>query len=171
MRLLVVTAVVFFVSNWALNARAQTGGSTSGDTFYASHADSTKNSSLKTKSPKSAVIRAVVFPGLGQFYNEQYIKAGIVLIGQSVLVGLSIYYNNLASESMTPEGQEFYKDRRNLMYWLMGAGTLLSMLDAYIDAQLFDFDTGPELGLRVGLLGEVAAGSEPRLGLSLRAKF
>lgn len=134
--------------------------------------DSTKNTKIKTKSPRSAMIRSLVFPGLGQIYNEQYIKAGIVLAGQSVLIGLRFYYNNKANESIDPMDREFYKDRRNLTYWLMGATVLLSMLDAYIDAHLYDFDTGPELALRTGVLrSESVVSRGPNLGFSLRVKF
>lgn len=133
--------------------------------------DSTKNTKLKMKSPKGAMIRSLVFPGLGQFYNEQYIKAVIVLAGQSTLVGFSFYYNRKAREGTTSFEKEFYKDRRNLMYWWMGAATLLSMLDAYIDAHLYDFDTGPDLALRIGALSENLESNGVNFGFSLRAQF
>lgn len=133
--------------------------------------DSTKSVKLKTKSPKSAMIRSLVFPGLGQFYNEQYIKAVIVLAGQSTLIGFSFYYNSRARESATPLEKDFYKDRRNLMYWWIGAATLLSMLDAYIDAHLYDFDTGPDLAIRIGALNDSFGSTGVDFGFSLRAKF
>lgn len=133
--------------------------------------DSTQITKLRKKSPTGAMIRSLVFPGLGQIYNEQYIKAGIVLAGQSTLIGFSFYYNNRARESPTPLEKEFYKDRRNLMYWLIGAATLLSMLDAYIDAHLYDFDTGPDLAIRIGTLNDSFRSDGVDFGFSLRAKF
>jgi hypothetical protein len=51
---------------------------------------------------------------------------------------------------------------------------LLSMLDAYIDAHLYDFDAGPELSLRIGPVysDRCDAISHPSMfGLSLRAGF
>jgi hypothetical protein len=40
--------------------------------------------SLKNKSPAEAAKYALIFPGGGQFYNEKYLKGGI-------LIGLEIY--------------------------------------------------------------------------------
>ncbi len=115
------------------------------------------------------MIRSLVFPGLGQFYNEQYIKAAIVLAGQGTRIGFSFYYKNRASK--IPLEEEFYKDRRNLMYWWIGAATLLSMLDAYIDAHLYDFDTGPDLAIRIGALNDSFGADGVDFGFSLRAEF
>lgn len=38
--------------------------------------------------PTGALLRSVVFPGWGQFYNRSYVKAGVVAVGE----GLLIYY-------------------------------------------------------------------------------
>ncbi len=147
--------------------------------------DSTKNTKLKTKSPKGAMIRSLVFPGLGQFYNGQYIKAVIVLAGQSTLIGFSFYYNNELRKStaalekstttldmeLYASAKAFYRDQRNRMYWFIGAATLLSMLDAYIDAHLYEFDTGPDLALRIGALDQTSTPSRVDFGFSLRANF
>ncbi len=116
-------------------------------------------------------MRSLAFPGLGQFYNEQYIKAAIVLGGQGTLIGFSIYYNNIVKKSTISAEKEFYKDRRNLMFWWIGAATLLSMLDAYIDAHLYDFDTGPDLAIRIGALNDSFGADGVDFGFSLRAEF
>jgi len=156
----------------APNANAQESGSFFNQSFVKkSVEDSTKDAKLKTKSPKAAMIRSLVFPGLGQFYNEQYVKAAIVLAGQGTLVGFLFYYNNRARESTSPLEKEFYEDRRNLMYWWIGAATLLSMLDAYIDAHLYDFDTGPDLAIRIGALNDSFGADGVNFGFSLRAEF
>lgn len=135
--------------------------------------DSLQNSKLTKKSPRGAMLRALVFPGWGQWYNEQYIKAGIVFVAQSTIIAFSFYYNDKANDF--PAGsveRNFYEDRRNLTYWLIAGVTLLSVLDAYIDAYLYDFDTGPDLALRFGTLrdwnGRLDA---PTFGMSLRATF
>ena len=167
-------SVLIFSSTFlfAPNAKARESGSSFNQNFEKKIVeDSTKNTKLKTKSPKSAMIRSLVFPGLGQFYNEQYIKAAIVLAGQGTLIGFSFYYNNKASNSTTPLEKEFYQDRRNLMYWWIGAATLLSMLDAYIDAHLYDFDTGPDLAIRIGALNDSFGADGVDFGFSLRAEF
>lgn len=135
--------------------------------------DSTQVKKLKKKSPTGAMIRAVVFPGWGQWYNEQKIKAGIAFLADGFLVGLALHFNRKASDSEPgSSARNFYIDRRNLTFWLIGGVTLLSMLDAYVDAYLYDFDTGPDLALRVGMLPTSTSMEMPMmLGLSLRAKF
>lgn len=164
----ILSSTIFFASN----AKAQESTPFFNQSFVKkSVEDSTKNFKLKAKSPKGAMIRSLVFPGLGQFYNEQYIKAAIVLAGQGTLVGFLFYYNERASESTTPLDKEFYEDRRNLMFWWIGAATLLSMLDAYIDAHLYDFDTGPDLEIRIGALNDSFGAGGVDFGFSLRAEF
>ena len=135
--------------------------------------DSVRNIKLAKKSPKGAFIRSVAFPGLGQWYNGQKIKAFLAFSVESFLVGLSIYYNRKARQS--DEGsqlQELWTDRRNETYWFLLAAALLSGVDAYIDAHLYDFDTGPDLGMRMGVLplrSQVARA--PTFGFSLVARF
>jgi hypothetical protein len=119
------------------------------------------------------MLRSLVFPGWGQWYNQQKIKSLLVFSGEGTLIGLAIYYNQKANESTAASDQVFYQDRRNLMFWFIGGFTLLSMLDAYIDAYLYDFDTGPNLNLRAGFwenrTGEKTIGSQ--MGISLRLIF
>ncbi|NIR51161.1 hypothetical protein GWO43_21355 [candidate division KSB1 bacterium] len=127
------------------------------------------------KSPKGAMLRSLAFPGWGQWYNGQKIKAALVFSTQATLVALSFHFDSEASKS--PPGsaeRERDIDRRNSMYWIMGGVTLLSMLDAYIDAHLSDFDTGPDLAVRIGILPP-QTGRLPQhtaiAGVSLRAQF
>ncbi len=110
-----------------------------------------KDSTKVQKSPTGALLRSLVLPGWGQWYNDQKIKAGIVVAAQATLIGFRFYFHNQASqfEKGSPE-YNFYLDRRNFMYWLMAGVVVLSMLDAYIDAHLYNFDTGPDLALRFG---------------------
>ncbi len=136
------------------------------------NADSTVTARRQAKSPRGAMLRALV-PGWGQFYNGQVIKGMIVVAGQGTLIGLSLYYDQESKNfPVGSQDKDLYIDRRNLTFWLMGGLTLLSMLDAYIDAHLFGFDTGPDLGLRLGAIrSPVLALTPVSLGMSLRAKF
>ncbi len=125
------------------------------------------------KSPKGAMLRSML-PGWGQLYNGQIIKGLLVVGGQGALIFNAVRLNgeaaNVESGSLA---HNYYIDRRNLMFWFMGGLTLLSMLDAYIDAHLYDFDTGPDLSIRVGPVNtdynKSISGST--LGLTLHAKF
>ena len=129
--------------------------------------DSTQNAKLTQKSPRGAFVRSLAFPGWGQWYNEQKIKAVLAFSVESFLIGLALYYNKRAGGSME---EEFYTDRRNGAYWWLLGAALISGVDAYIDAYLYDFDTGPDLELRVGALpGSRYSVDRAMFGLSFRA--
>ena len=87
--------------------------------------DSVQNIKLAKKSPKGAFIRSVAFPGWGQWYNGQKIKAFLAFSVEGFLIGLSIYYNRKAQQS--EEGsqlEELWTDRRKA---LMAAGIMNSL--------------------------------------------
>jgi len=107
------------------------------------------------KSPWGAVLRSAVLPGWGQFYNESYWKIPVIWGGTAALVlgwidrnKLTVQYRDLYSESIrngTPDEsykrlREFYKDQRDLFAVLTGLAYFLNLVDAYVDAHLFDFD-------------------------------
>ena len=50
---------------------------------------------LKTKNPTGAMIRSLVFPGLGQWYNNKKFKALIVFGAETGLLANAIYLNQL----------------------------------------------------------------------------
>lgn len=96
----------------------------------------------QTKNPTGAMIRSAVFPGWGQWYNGKKLKALIVF---GVEAGIVLDALRLERKVNTSSGEErdFWLDRRNLRFWWLGAAILLSMLDAYVDAHLADFDESP----------------------------
>lgn len=126
------------------------------------------------KSPWGAVLRSAVLPGLGQYYNESYWKIPIVL-GTIGALGyqwvdrnnLYIKYRDLYMETVKKDGvgndqyrkiREFYKDQRDLVAVFIGLSYLLNLIDAYVDAHLFDFDVSENsnnltlnLSLRINL--------------------
>jgi len=101
------------------------------------------------KSAWGAVFRSAVIPGLGQIYNESYWKAPVVW-GFS---GWFIYnyalnnknyknYRNLFLKTQNSEDKvirEFYKDQRDLFAMYFVFTYLANLVDAYVDAHLFDF--------------------------------
>ncbi len=131
-----------------------------------------KNNSLDsvfimTKSPWGAVLRSAIIPGWGQFYNESYLKIPIIW-------GLSAWfiynwdwnnknynlYKNLYSQYSDNTNyktyRDFYHDQRDLFSIYLGLTYILNLVDAYVDAELFDFSvkennyTGqPMLNLRM----------------------
>ena len=111
------------------------------------------------KSPWGAVLRSAIVPGFGQFYNEAYWKVPVVwgFLGYFAYVWVdqnNLYkkYRDLYQISLTDnpskgnsgymEKREFYKDQRNMFAIYIGLTYFLQLVDAYVDAQLFDFTVG-----------------------------
>jgi hypothetical protein len=106
------------------------------------------------KKPVKAGLLSLAIPGGGQIYNEQYIKSGIVLGLDAYLIGMA-YYNEekrtdfkrklknatdpAEIEYCSDQVDEYYK-RRQSDYWWIGTTVFLSMMDAYVDAHLYNFD-------------------------------
>ena len=102
------------------------------------------------KSPRTALIRSALFPGWGQWYNGQKIKAILVLGGEATLIGYSIFYHNKAARSTEAYQRDYYEYNGNRFIWWLAGLHVLSILDAYVDAHLWDFDVGPDLSIRHG---------------------
>lgn len=126
------------------------------------------------KSPMGAMLRSAVLPGWGQFYNESYWKIPIVWGVSAWFIYLwtdrndnyQLYkdlYNKSLSESSNGNSQykrarDFYRDDRDLYAIYIGLTYFLNLIDAYVDAHLFDFDVGfnnftqkPELKIKISL--------------------
>jgi hypothetical protein len=119
------------------------------------------------KSPWLAVMQSAVLPGLGQFYNESYWKIPVIL-GLTAYLGYEIYDNNKkylnyrdqysGSQSQTdPQGdlslktlRNFYRDQRDEIIWYLTVVYVINLVDAYVDAHLFDFTVRKEKLLRLG---------------------
>ncbi|MGH8004300.1 MAG: DUF5683 domain-containing protein [Limisphaerales bacterium] len=114
-----------------------------------------KKSNLR--SPSGALLRSLAIPGWGQVYNKKYFKALIVAGGQGVLLGTAIVEWRRASDAKNDAGlplaerledYRLHTNNRNMLLWLYAAATVVSMLDAYVDAHLSQ-DTGegvPQIG-------------------------
>ncbi len=111
---------------------------------------------VKKVNPTGALVRSAVLPGWGQFYNHRYIKGTIIAGGESYLIyGIYTYWKDANrhktnfEQSSDPvyKASEFTKysnsrDSRNLRLWIIAATIFYSMFDAYVDAQLSDFNQG-----------------------------
>lgn len=93
------------------------------------------------------MLRSVAVPGWGQYYNRQYLKAALAFGAETGLVLTSIYWSHQAGKTNDPQLQLTYTDYRNQARWWLLATILVSMLDAYVDASLADFDESPDLSL------------------------
>jgi len=117
-----------------------------------------------TKNPWRAVGLSAAVPGLGQIYVGNYWKVPVILglggywISEWIkLNGKYKDYRDLFSQSVTPSlpsgnGQyqryrDFYRDERDKFAWYLGALYMLNLVDAYVGANLYDFDVGSDLGM------------------------
>ena len=102
-----------------------------------------------------ALWRSVAVPGWGQLYNKKYLKAGLAFGAQATfLTLLAIEWKKTNDQKRifdstplsSPDKQyeydlyKFYRDQRSLYLWSSLATIFISMFDAYVDAQLYDFD-------------------------------
>lgn len=129
--------------------------------------DTLINSTLAPqKSPTTAVLLSAALPGAGQFYNESYWKIPIVVGLGGYFIAEVLRNNKLykqyrdeyaASIGILPGGtgdetalrfREFYKDQRNEFAFYFLILYFVNLVDAYVDAVLFDFDMSDDLSLR-----------------------
>jgi TM2 domain-containing membrane protein YozV len=123
------------------------------------------------KSPTTAVLLSAIIPGAGQFYNESYWKIPIIggLVGY---FGYEYFRNNnlykdyksqyAASQTeLNPNGdfglktlREFYRDQRDDFVWYFLIVYVVGLVDAYVDAHLFDFDVSEDKFTKNGTRGK-----------------
>lgn len=120
------------------------------------------------KNPNGAVLRSLLVPGWGQYYNGQKLKAAIVFAAEVGEIGTAIYWHRESKRVNDPHFKLVYEDYRNAAYWFLAGTIILSMLDAYVDAQLSDFDESPSLDDRT--LGALAP-PQPMLALRLKIRL
>jgi hypothetical protein len=147
---------------------------------------------------KSAMFSAVL-PGMGQIYNRKYWKVPIVYAGFATLTWYSMFthgefirYRNAfdyrtdgnpetidefaADLRYTPDVltrfKDYYRRQRDRTYIWTALFYALTIIDATVDAHLFEFDVGEDLGVRVGPtlqgIDRPLAGTRGQMGMGLR---
>lgn len=111
---------------------------------------------VMSKSPWGAVARSAVIPGWGQFYNESYWKIPLIWGTAAWFVYNWVdnnkLYKNYKSLYQTSELEyyrrlrNFYRDQRDKFTIYLGLLYLLNLVDAYVDAHLFDFNVNENMG-------------------------
>jgi hypothetical protein len=114
-------------------------------------ADSTKSKEIfeMQKSPWGAVLRSAVMPGLGQIYNASYWKVPVIwgITGWLVYNWVdnnSLYKDNRdifaeTANDFFRKRRDFYRDQRDNFAIYIVLTYFLNLVDAYVDAHLFDF--------------------------------
>jgi len=124
-----------------------------GESFLKSENIEFLGSKSNEKTPRGALLRSFIFPGWGQFYNERWIKGGSILCVETLtfLSTLNRYriarsYYNSSKNATGDEREQLYNRyeellrQTELLGWLSALEVVFSMLDAYVDAHLMNYD-------------------------------
>jgi len=135
---------VLIIVSTSSNGQKQTEENSPSDTVFVMH-----------KSPWGAVLRSAVLPGFGQFYNESYWKIPVIWGAGALLISGWVYNNNLYNDNKdlyTNTGQtiyqyrrDFYRNQRDNFTIYLVVLYILNLVDAYVDAHLYDFTVEEDL--------------------------
>ena len=130
--------------------------------------------SLKPKhSPKMATIMSACLPGLGQIYNKKYWKVPVIYAGLGTLgyflitnrqyylefkkayqyrtdgdsTTIDKYANTTATPDQLKQYRDYYRSNLELTVILTTGLYLINIIDATVDAHLFNFDVSDKLAL------------------------
>lgn len=125
-----------------------------GEGYYDSAALAELALERKRRSPAGALWRSFAVPGWGQIYNGRYVKAGAIIAAEGATLYKAVD-NYLISRKYLREAREatdlkikHLKFARHDDYivetefwgWLFVGALTYSMMDAYVDAHLADWD-------------------------------
>jgi hypothetical protein len=125
-------------------------------------------------SPTKASIMSAILPGAGQVYNKKYWKVPIIYAVGGYL-GYAVWYNNkeyhrfredykAATDNDPNTVDEFngvvpaeqlqyvkdqYRRQRDLSFMALSVWYVLNIVDASVDANLYDFDVSDDLSLKL----------------------
>jgi len=144
----------------------------------------------REQSPTKAALLSAAMPGLGQVYNKKYWKIPILYAGgafvyylydfysenyndynnaySAFLNGRIDQYNGLSTEEQLKAAKDFYRRYRDLNIIIMVGVYLVNIVDATVDAYLFNFDVSPDLSLRPTTLSTEKYRKVPGISLTFR---
>ncbi len=153
---------------------------------------------FKKHSPQKATLYSTVLPGLGQAYNKKYWKIPIIYVGFGVLTYFIISnrkeyikYNDAFNfvpegndtippndywykydESQLSAGRNYYRRNMEFSCILAGLWYILNIVDAAVDAHLFDYDISDDLSIKFQpIINNSIFNPQPTPGLMLTFKF
>ena len=150
-------------------------------------------------SPQKATLYSMVLPGLGQAYNKKYWKIPVVYAGFGVLGYFAImngneyrkyrqaydyvtqgdqsipidndYVDKYAPEQLA-QGRDYYRRNLEFTYILTGFWYILNVVDAAVDAHLYNYSIDDDLEIRLKPVADYAnLGSGFHPGITLNFRF
>ncbi len=122
---------------------------------------------ISRKSPIGAVVRSLILPGWGQIYVHKYWKAPLFFAGaitmyyytfkhNSNYLNYSRQYDDLFKQNPNDPSlnilklkRENSRDNRDISIFFLCGIYALSMLDAYVDAHLYNFNVSETFSLYI----------------------
>jgi len=138
-----------------------------------------------------AALCSAVLPGAGQVFNHKYWKLPLVIGGFVGLYYVSDFNNDYYQEFRTAYiartdndtttsdpyaaytlddirvRKDYYRRNRDLCYILMGGFYVLTIVDAYVDAQLKDFDVSDRLSMKIHPAFSFSSNFAPAAGMKV----
>ncbi len=111
---------------------------------------------IPSKDAGTALLKSAILPGWGQYYNESYWKIPVfwgiigwcaynyVVNNNNYSDYQSLYINSGFSIESYRRLRDYYRDQRDLFVIYLGITYLANLLDAYVDANLFDFNVSED---------------------------
>ena len=152
----------------------------------------TQQNHLKVHSPHKATIYSALIPGLGQVYNKKYWKLPVIY----GLIGVTIYafdfnndqynkYKNAYYDVKTEKIPDFenynesqllrlkdnYLRNRDLNVIVLAGIYMLNIIDATVDAHLFDYDMSEDLSLNIQPVINKTFDNQNAIGISCSFSF
>ncbi len=147
------------------------------DTIVVNNDTPEESESRFNPDPYKAAMYSAVLPGMGQIYNRKYWKVPIVYGGFYALTWYALFthdeyvrYRNAFqfridgnpdtvdefagdlryTDDIITRFQDYYRRQRDLTFIFMALFYALNIVDATVDAHLFGFDVGEDLGMKIG---------------------
>ena len=152
-------------------------------------------STIQKYNPTKAGLYSAVFPGLGQYYNKKYWKIPIVWGAVGTGVGIIVYndkqyrryrtaflaelngqpheFDDLPYVDATVQGntQDRAKRQRDYAIAITGVLYILNIVDAVVDAHLYDQKKDPDLAIKPTIIYDDLGVANGKAGLSLSFRF
>lgn len=121
-------------------------------------------------SPRKAALLSATLPGMGQIYNNKIWKVPLVYIGAGVIYyaydfNASHYeeyksaftrfvngeiqeYNGITTKEGLQRAKDYYRRFRDMNLLIMAGWYLVQIIDATVDAHMFNFDVSENISMR-----------------------
>lgn len=158
-------------------------------------ADSNAPAKIQKFSPTKAGLYSAVLPGLGQYYNKKYWKIPIVWGAVGTGIGIALWndkqykryrdafvselnglpheFSNINGVDKTVLGnaQDRSKRQRDYAIGITGLIYILNIVDAVVDAHLYEGRKDPDLALTPSIINDQFSNFETKAGLTLSFRF